>query len=50
MTGDRYASIVDPFGQRWAIMTRKPGVTDEQSDAAVAAWWAEASSQIAPDL
>lgn len=50
VSGDRYASIVDPFGHRWTIMTRKPGITDEQSDAAVAAWWSEASAQIAPDV
>jgi PhnB protein len=47
VSGDRYASIVDPFGHRWTIMTRKAGVTDEQSDAAVAAWWSEASAEIA---
>jgi PhnB protein len=50
VSGDRYASIVDPFGHRWAIMTRRPGVSDEQSAAAVEAWWAQASAQIAPDL
>jgi PhnB protein len=38
VTGDRFASIVDPFGQRWAVMTRVEDVTPEERDRRLAAW------------
>lgn len=41
VSGDRYASIRDPFGVRWTIMTRVEDLSDEQSAARVAAWAAE---------
>jgi uncharacterized glyoxalase superfamily protein PhnB len=38
VTGDRFASIVDPFGQRWAVMTRVEDVSPEERDRRLAAW------------
>lgn len=41
VTGDRFGSILDPFGQRWAIMTRVEDVSDEEAQRRVDAWMAE---------
>lgn len=41
VSGDRYASIRDPFGVRWTIMTRVEDLSPEESAARVAAWVAE---------
>ena len=41
VTGDRFGSIVDPFGQRWAVMTRVEDVSKEEADRRLAAWAAE---------
>ncbi|MGB3482319.1 MAG: VOC family protein [Mycobacterium sp.] len=41
VTGDRFASIVDPFGQRWAIMTRVEDLTPEERDRRLAQWSAQ---------
>ena len=38
VSGDRYASIRDPFGVRWSIMTRVEDLSDEESAARVAQW------------
>jgi uncharacterized glyoxalase superfamily protein PhnB len=38
VTGDRFASIVDPFGQRWAVMTRVEEVDAEERDRRLAEW------------
>jgi PhnB protein len=38
VTGDRFASIVDPFGQRWAVMTRVENVDAEERDRRLAEW------------
>ena len=38
VTGDRFASIVDPFGQRWAVMTRVEEVDAAERDRRLAAW------------
>lgn len=38
VSGDRFASIRDPHGIRWAIMTRVEDLSDEESAARVAAW------------
>jgi uncharacterized glyoxalase superfamily protein PhnB len=38
VTGDRFASIVDPFGQRWAVMTRVEDVTATERDRRLAEW------------
>lgn len=46
VSGDRYASIVDPFGQRWAVMTRVEDLEPAESIRRVHEWWAT----IAPSL
>ena len=38
VSGDRFASIRDPFGIRWTIMTRVEDLSEAQSAARVAAW------------
>ncbi len=38
VSGDRYASIVDPFGIRWAIMTRVEDLSPEESAQRVSDW------------
>ena len=38
VTGDRFGSVVDPFGQRWTVMTRVEDVSKEESDRRLAAW------------
>lgn len=41
VTGDRFGSIVDPFGQRWAVMTRVENVSTEERDRRLAQWAAD---------
>lgn len=43
VSGDRYASLRDPFGIRWSVMTRVEDLSDEESAARVDAWAAEQS-------
>jgi uncharacterized glyoxalase superfamily protein PhnB len=38
VTGDRFASIVDPFGQRWAVMTRVEDVDADERERRLAEW------------
>lgn len=44
VSGDRYASIRDPFGVRWSVMTRVEDLSEEESAARVQAWAASASA------
>lgn len=37
-SSDRYASIRDPFGVGWSIMTRVADISEEESNARVAQW------------
>lgn len=41
VTGDRYGSLVDPFGQRWTVMTRVEDLSKEESDRRLAEWAAQ---------
>ncbi|GIG35326.1 hypothetical protein Cpa01nite_07070 [Cellulomonas pakistanensis] len=41
VSGDRYGSVVDPFGVRWTVMTRVEDLSPEESARRVAAWAAE---------
>ncbi|MCW2520212.1 MAG: Glyoxalase/bleomycin resistance protein/dioxygenase [Mycobacterium sp.] len=41
VTGDRFASILDPFGQRWAVMTRVEEVDAEERDRRLGEWAGE---------
>ena len=38
VTGDRFASIYDPFGHRWAVMTKVEDVDPEEADRRLAEW------------
>lgn len=38
VSGDRYASLRDPFGVRWSVMTRVEDLSDTDSDRRVANW------------
>jgi PhnB protein len=38
VSGDRYASIRDPFGVRWTVMTRVEDLSAEESERRVAEW------------
>lgn len=40
-SGDRFASIRDPFGVRWSIMTRVEDLSEDESARRVAEWAAE---------
>ena len=41
VTGDRFASIYDPFGHRWAVMTKVEDVSPEEQERRLAEWGAE---------
>lgn len=45
VSGDRFASIRDPFGVRWSIMTRVEDLSEEESAAQVAEWAASFSAE-----
>lgn len=38
VSGDRFASVRDPFGVRWSVMTRVEDLSDAESAARVAEW------------
>lgn len=38
VTGDRFASVIDPFGHRWAIMTRVEDVPPAEAQRRLAEW------------
>src|SRR4029450_4932236 len=38
VTGDRFASIYDPFGHRWAVMTRVEDVSAEEAERRLSEW------------
>lgn len=38
VSGDRFASIRDPFGVRWSVMTRIDDISEEESARRVADW------------
>jgi uncharacterized glyoxalase superfamily protein PhnB len=43
VTGDRFASIYDPFGHRWAVMTRVEDVSPEDAERRLQEWAATES-------
>ena len=43
VSGDRFGSVLDPFGVRWSIMTRVEDLSPEESRRRVAAWAAAQS-------
>lgn len=38
VSGDRFASVLDPFGLRWSVMTRVEDLSPEESAQRVADW------------
>lgn len=40
VTGDRFGSILDPFGVRWSVLTRVEQVSDEAAEQRVKEWMA----------
>jgi len=40
VTGDRFGVVMDPFGHRWAIMTRVENVPAEEAERRVQEWLA----------
>ena len=38
VTGDRFASVYDPYGHRWAIMTKVEDVSPQEADRRLAEW------------
>jgi PhnB protein len=40
VTGDRFGVVIDPFGHRWAIMTRVEDVPAEEAERRVQEWLA----------
>jgi PhnB protein len=47
-SGDRYASILDPFGVRWAVMTRVEDLSHEESAERVRGWAASLAEKSEP--
>ncbi|GIP17961.1 glyoxalase [Paenibacillus montaniterrae] len=45
VSGDRYGSILDPFGIRWSIMTRVEDLSQEESNRRVQEWAKSFSGQ-----
>ena len=43
VTGDRFASIYDPFGHRWAVLTRVEDVSAETAERRLNEWAASQS-------
>jgi len=41
VSGDRFASIIDPYGVRWSIMSRVEDLSEEESARRVADWAAQ---------
>ena len=41
VSGDRFASIRDPYGVRWSVMTRVEDLSEEESTQRVADWAAK---------
>lgn len=41
VSGDRYASLRDPFGVRWSVMTRVEDLSEEESGRRVQEWAAQ---------
>jgi uncharacterized glyoxalase superfamily protein PhnB len=46
VSGDRFGAFVDPFGRRWAVMTRVNDLSPEESERRVAEWWQEISAPV----
>jgi uncharacterized glyoxalase superfamily protein PhnB len=43
VTGDRFGVVIDPFGHRWAVLTKVENVSREEADRRVNEWMATQS-------
>jgi hypothetical protein len=43
--GDRFGAVMDPFGHRWAILTRVEDVPPEEAERRVSEWLAEQAAE-----
>lgn len=48
VTGDRFGAVLDPFGHRWAILTRVEDVDPEEAERRVNAYLAEQQETPSP--
>jgi PhnB protein len=48
--GDRFASLVDPYGHQWSVATRKANLSRKQMDAAAKAFMASQARPPSPPL
>ena len=46
LTGDRFGTVIDPFGHRWAIMTRVEDVSREEAERRVNEWLASGAAGV----
>ena len=46
VSGDRFGAFVDPFGRRWAVMTRVEDLPAEESERRVEEWWQKISAPV----
>jgi PhnB protein len=44
VTGDRFSALLDPWGHRWAVLTRVEDIDPEEAQRRVDAWLAEQST------
>ena len=49
VTGDRYGTVIDPFGHRWAIMTKVEDVSKEEADRRIREWLAANAAALSQD-
>jgi PhnB protein len=49
VTGDRYGTVIDPFGHRWAIMTKVEDVSKEEADRRIREWLAANAEALSQD-
>lgn len=46
VSGDRFGAFVDPFGRRWAVMTRVADLSAEEAAQRVEEWWKQISAPV----
>ncbi|MFC4242811.1 VOC family protein [Gryllotalpicola reticulitermitis] len=46
VSGDRFGAFIDPFGRRWAVMTRVEDLSGDESARRVEDWWQQISSPV----
>ena len=49
VTGGRFGVVMDPYGHRWAIMTRVEDVSAEEAERRIKQWLASQAEQMPPE-